>query len=107
MYVDDLAEAVTFLMENIEAPDLYEKQISFLNVGTGEDITIRDAAVLISEIIGYKGKIVFDPSHPDGTPRKLLDVSRINQLGWKFKTPLREGVEKTYKWFLSQIKNYH
>lgn len=99
LYVEDLADAIRFLMENVNAPDLYEKGISQINIGTGEDLTISELASLISNVIGFKGKIVYDSTKPDGTPRKLLDVSRINQLGWKYKTSLREGIEKTYEWF--------
>lgn len=104
MYVDDLAEGLGYLMENVEAKDLYEQNLSFLNIGTGKDLTIADLAKMISEIVGYKGEIVYDQSKPDGTPRKLLDVSRINSLGWKAKTDLKEGIEKTYEWFLAQLK---
>lgn len=100
MYVDDLAEGLVYLMENIEAKDLYDKDLSFLNIGTGEDLTIAELASLIAEIVGFSGTITYDISKPDGTPRKLLDVSRINALGWKAKTDLRDGVKKTYKWFL-------
>jgi GDP-L-fucose synthase len=100
LYVDDLAEAVIFLMENINANDLYEKGISQLNIGTGEDLSISELTGLISSIVGFKGEIVYDSSKPDGTPRKLMDVSRINKLGWKYKTSLKEGIEKTYEWFL-------
>ena len=89
-------------MENVDAKDLYEKGISQINIGTGEDLTIGELAKLISEIIGYKGKIVYDSSKPDGTPRKLMDVSRIHTLGWHHKTSLKEGIEKTYEWFLYQ-----
>lgn len=99
MYVEDLANAIIFMMENIEAKDLYEKGITHLNVGTGKDITIADLSVLISEIVGYNGKIEYDSSKPDGTPRKLMDVTRINSLGWKYKTELKEGIIKTYNFF--------
>jgi GDP-L-fucose synthase len=99
MYVEDLANAIVFMMENIEAKDLYEKGITHLNVGTGKDITIADLSVLISEIIGYNGKIEYDSSKPDGTPRKLMDVTRINSLGWNYKTELKEGIIKTYNFF--------
>ncbi len=102
MYVDDLAEGLCFLLENVDANTLYDQNLSFLNIGTGKDLTITELAKLISEIIGFKGEIVYDRSKPDGTPRKLLDVSRINSLGWKAKTELREGIKKTYDWFLSQ-----
>ncbi len=107
LYVEDLADAILFFLENINANDLYEKEISHLNIGTGKDISIDGLANLISEIVGYKGNIIHDDSKPDGTPRKLLDVSRINSLGWKYKTELREGIIKTYDFFkkkYSQVK---
>jgi GDP-L-fucose synthase len=99
MYVEDLANAILFMMENIDAKDLYEKGITHLNVGTGKDITISDLAKLISEIIGFNGVIKYDSTKPDGTPRKLMDVTRINSLGWKYKTELKEGIIKTYNFF--------
>lgn len=105
MYVDDLAEGLCYLMENIEAKELYNNNLSFLNIGTGKDLTITDLAKMISEIVGFEGEVVYDYSKPDGTPRKLLDVSRINNLGWKAKTKLSEGIEKTYKWFLEQFNS--
>jgi GDP-L-fucose synthase len=83
---------------------LYEKDISHLNIGSGKDITIDDLAKLIAEIVGFEGKIIHDATKPDGTPRKLMDVSRINQLGWKYKTELREGLIKTYKWFKDNME---
>jgi len=100
LHVDDLAEAIRFLLENVEAKDLYENGISFINIGMGEDLSINDLAALISKITGFNGKIIYDPSKPDGTPKKLLDVSRIHKLGWKHKISLQEGIKKTYKWFL-------
>jgi len=103
LYVEDLADAIVFLMENVDASDLYEKGISHINIGSGRDITIDNLAKLISEIVGFEGKIIHDTSKPDGTPRKWMDVSRINQLGWKYKTELREGLELTYKWFKDNI----
>lgn len=103
MYVEDLADAMVFMMENINANDLYEKGISQLNIGTGVDLTISELAKLISGVIDYKGKIEYDSSKPDGTPRKLMDVSRINSLGWKYKTGLKDGIEKTYKWYLEKF----
>lgn len=93
LYVDDLAEACCFLMDNYNEPDI-------INIGTGIDICIRDLAQLIKEITGFKGKIEFDASRPDGTPVKLLDVNKINKLGWQAKTELRSGIETTYKWFV-------
>lgn len=92
LYVDDLAEAVFVMMDKYN-----EKQ--FLNVGTGVELKIKDLAYLIKEVIGFEGKLVFDITKPDGMPRKLLDISRISQLGWKPKIDLKEGLEKTYKYF--------
>ncbi len=103
LFVEDLADAILFLMENVNAEDLYEKGLTHLNIGTGKDISIDGLANLVSEIVGYKGSINHDTSKPDGTPRKLLDVSRINSLGWKYKTELRIGIEKTYYWFLKTL----
>lgn len=101
LFVDDLAEAILFMMEKVEASDLYNLGITHLNIGSGKDISISDLAALISDIIGYNGKIEYDTTKPDGTPRKLMDVSRINTLGWKYKTELEEGIKKTYDWFLN------
>jgi GDP-L-fucose synthase len=81
-------------MENYEAPEL-------LNVGVGEDLTIAELAALVARIIGYSGRIVFDPSRPDGTPRKLLDVSRIQALGWHAQIPLEQGIALTYEWYIT------
>lgn len=102
LYVDDLAEAIVFLLEKVNADDLYKSGISQINIGMGEDLTISELATIISEVIGYSGKIVYDASKPDGTPRKLLDVSRINNLGWKAKTDLKSGIKKTYEWYLTK-----
>jgi GDP-L-fucose synthase len=99
LFVEDLADAILFLLENVDAKDLYEKGISHLNIGTGKDLTILELAKLVAEIIGSKGKIVHDSSKPDGTPRKLLDVSRINSLGWKHRTELQQGIVKTYEFY--------
>jgi GDP-L-fucose synthase len=100
MFVEDLANAIVFLMENIEAKDLYENGITHLNVGTGKDISIADLAKLVTEIIGFNGKILYDSSKPDGTPQKLMDVNRLNALGWRYKTELSDGITKTYDWFV-------
>lgn len=100
LYVNDLAEAVVFLMENLDAEDLYKQDISQLNIGTGEDVEIKNLAALIKQIVGFKGEIEYDETQPDGVPRKLLDVSRLNRLGWKQTTTLEEGLRKTYEWFL-------
>ena len=89
-------------MANINAKDIYENGISQLNIGTGKDISISDLAKLIAEITEFKGNIVYDSSKPDGTPRKLMDVTRINSLGWKYQTELKDGIGKTYEWFLKK-----
>jgi len=102
MYVEDLANAIVFMMANINAKDIYENGISQLNIGTGKDISISDLAKLIAEITEFKGNIVYDSSKPDGTPRKLMDVTRINSLGWKYQTELKDGIGKTYEWFLKK-----
>lgn len=95
MYVDDMADACVFLMENFSAKDIGE----LINIGTGTDCTIREIAELVKDVVGYKGNLVFDPTKPDGTPRKLLDVTRLHNLGWRDKTSLREGLVATYKDF--------
>ena len=99
--MDDLADAVLHLMQKVDAPDLYETGISHLNIGTGKDITIAELAELISKIIGFAGKIEYNTSKPDGTPQKLLDVSKLNKLGWKHKNKLKDGISKTYNWFIN------
>jgi GDP-L-fucose synthase len=96
MYVDDMADACVFLMENFTAKDIGE----LINIGTGEDCTIRALAELIKDVVGYKGDLLFDPTKPDGTPRKLLDVSRLQNLGWRYRTSLSDGLAATYKDFL-------
>ena len=103
LFVDDLAEAIVFLLENVNAKDLYQNGITQINIGMGKDLTINELAKLISEVIGFKGKIVYDSSKPDGTPRKLMDVSRINKLGWKATTDLKTGIQKTYNWYLQKL----
>ncbi|WP_041294674.1 GDP-L-fucose synthase [Ignavibacterium album] len=105
LFVDDLAEAIIFMMENVEALELYNLGITHLNVGSGKDISIAELASLIAKIIGYNGRIEHDTSKPDGTPRKLMDVSRINSLGWRYKTELEEGIKKTYDWFLNNFNS--
>jgi len=92
LHVDDLADASVFLMERYSSPEI-------VNVGTGEDLTILELAEMIGAITGFRGKLRFDRSKPDGTPRKLLDVSRLTALGWKARIPLREGIEQTYEWY--------
>lgn len=105
LYVDDLAEAILFLLENVNAKDLYDNGISQINVGTGEDLTIDELAKKISNLVGYNSKIVYDSSKPDGTPKKLMDISRLHKLGWKHKTSLEEGIKLTYEFFKNQSTN--
>jgi GDP-L-fucose synthase len=93
LHVDDLGRAVVQLLDVYDEPET-------INVGVGEDVTIRQLADTVAEIVGFTGEIVFDSSRPDGTPRKLLDVSRLRALGWGPRIPLREGIESTYSWFL-------
>lgn len=94
LHVDDLASACKLLLEG------YEDPLRIINIGCGEDITIHELSELTAEITGYQGRIEWDPSKPDGTPRKLLDISRLIALGWKPAIPLRRGIEETYQWFL-------
>ena len=96
LYVNDLADAIKFIINNNVRNEL-------INIGSGEEITIKDLANLICEVIGYNGSLLFDSSMPDGNPRKLLDSSKINSLGWKAKTKLKNGLEKTYKWYLENF----
>ena len=102
LYVDDMADACMFVFENLEAEELYGRNMAHLNLGTGKDITIKELALLISKIIGFDGKIKFDRSKPDGMPRKLLDVSRVARLGWKSNTDINTGIEKAYKAYLKE-----
>ena len=99
LHVDDMAAACVFLMQHHESEQL-------INVGWGEDVTIAELAALIARTVGYKGKLGFDPTKPDGTPRKLLDVSRLKTLGWMPGIALREGIASTYQWFLANQDEY-
>jgi GDP-L-fucose synthase len=93
LHVDDLADACFFLLENYDSPEI-------VNIGCGEDVTIRELAETVCEVLEYQGKLVFDPSKPDGTPRKLLDMRKLFSLGWKPKISLRDGIRDAYEWFL-------
>jgi len=106
LYVEDLADAIHFMLENLSAKNIYNNGISHINIGTGEDLTIEELANLIAEVVGFNGKIEYDATKPDGTPRKLLDVNRLHNLGWRHLTSLKEGIEKTYKWFLTNFIRY-
>jgi GDP-L-fucose synthase len=98
LYVDDMVGACFYLMQHYDAEQIGE----FVNIGTGIDITIMELAELVGDIVGYHGEIAWDTSKPDGTPQKLLDLSRIHALGWKAKTGLREGIMQTYEWYKSK-----
>lgn len=100
LFADDLAKGVVFLMENKDAKDIGE----FINIGSGTDMTIAEIAQLVKETVGYEGKLVYDASKPDGTPLKLMDVSKINSLGWKAQTSLKDGLKIAYKDFLCGYK---
>ncbi len=99
LHVDDLADAVVFLMEN------YSDE-QYVNIGVGDDITIKDVAIMIKKVAGFSGELIFDASKPDGTPRKLLDVSKLHNLGWRASIGLTEGLNSTYQWFLDHQTNF-
>jgi GDP-L-fucose synthase len=99
LHVQDLAEAVVFAVENKFEENLY-------NVGTGVDLTIKDLAELIQKAVGHEGEIIWDSSKPDGTPRKLMDVSKMANQGWKAKISLEDGIESTYNWFLEHKHSF-
>ena len=108
LYSDDLAEACVFLLENIDYKDIAFKDDSgtiqaHINIGSGDEISIRDLAEMVKEVVGFNNKLVFDASQPDGTPRKLMDSSRLRNLGWKPKIHLKKGIELAYKDFLNNI----
>ena len=98
LFVDDLADACIHMLQHYSAEQ-------HLNIGTGEDLTIAQFARLVAEVVGYRGNIVFDPTKPDGTPRKLLDVSRLAALGWTARTPLKDGLERAYLSFVERVTN--
>ena len=96
LFVDDMAEAVIYALENNLPEHLY-------NIGTGKDITIKELAETIQSIVGHQGKILWDANKPDGTPRKLMDITKMKGLGWQYSTELEDGIKKTYQWFLENI----
>ncbi len=99
LHVDDLAEAVVFTLENNLSDNLY-------NVGKGEDLSIKELAELIQKIVGHTGEIIWDNTKPDGTPRKLMDVSKMTEAGWKAKIELENGIKDTYQWFLNNVNDF-
>jgi len=106
LYVDDMAEASLFVLELDERTYQAntESMLSHINVGTGKDVTIKEMAETMKEVVGFKGNLTFDSAKPDGSPRKLIDVSRLSNMGWKYSIDLEEGFKKTYKWYLNQDK---
>jgi len=106
LYVDDMAEASLFVLELDEKTyqTNTKPMLSHINVGTGKDVTIREMAETMKGVVGFKGELSFDTSKPDGSPRKLIDVSRLSNMGWKYSIDLEDGLKKTYKWYLSQNK---
>lgn len=100
LYVDDMADACVFLMENYEGEQ-------HVNIGTGKEVTIGELAEMVKEAVGYKGKLKFNSDMPDGTPRKLLDVSKLEGLGWKYKMELMDGIVEAYKWYKENTKKYN
>src|SRR5690606_13643492 len=108
LYVDDMAAASIHVMELDKNTYQANTQpmLSHINVGTGVDCTIREMAETMARVVGFKGNVVFDSTKPDGTPRKLMDVSRLASLGWRFSTELEDGLAKTYEWFLANQNNF-
>ena len=112
LHVDDLADATLFLMNLPEekfntllVPSPQSPVPALINIGTGEEVSIRELALLIREVVGFAGELVFDTSRPDGTPRKLSDVTRLHGLGWRHRIGLEEGLKETYRWYVENIKN--
>jgi GDP-L-fucose synthase len=103
IHVDDMADACLYLMNNIDADELYNIGISHINIGSGEEVSIKELAIMIKKVIDYNGNLVFNPDYPDGTPRKLLDVSRLNAIGWKSKIKLEDGLKSVYEWYLDKL----
>jgi len=106
LYVDDMAQASLFVLELDEETYKANTQpmLSHINIGTGKDVTIREMAETMKEVVGFKGNLAFNTTKPDGSPRKLIDVSRLSNMGWKYSIDLEEGLKKTYKWYFNQDK---
>lgn len=105
LYVDDLADALVFLLETVDAADIYNRGITHINVGTGKDISIRDLAVKIAKLAGFAGELRFDTNMADGTPRKLLNVCRLEALGWKHRYSLDEGLRLALDWYVRSLSD--
>jgi len=97
LHVDDVADAACFLMDNVSQP-------GFLNVGSGTDVSIRELAGVVAETVGYRGRFTYDAGKPDGTPRKVMDVSKLAALGWRARLPLDEGIRSTYRWYVEHVE---
>jgi nucleoside-diphosphate-sugar epimerase len=109
LHVDDMADASLFVLDLTEAAYRQKTRpmLSHINVGTGQDISIAELAELIARVTGFSGRIRYDRSRPDGTPRKLLDVSRLSALGWRSTIGLEDGIRQTYQWFLDHVADGH
>jgi GDP-L-fucose synthase len=103
LHADDLSDACLFIMNHVNAGDIYNLDISQINIGTGQDISIMELCRLIKQIVGFEGELVFDSSKPDGTPQKRLDISRLQQLGWRPKIAFKDGLKMTYDWYLNNL----
>ena len=105
LYVDDMAKAYIFVMEldKKKYQSNTKPMLSHINIGTGKDVTIKELAQTIKEVVGFNGKVSFDNAKPDGTPRKLIDVSRLSNMGWNYSVDLAEGLAKTYEWYLNNV----
>jgi GDP-L-fucose synthase len=102
LHVDDMVKACIFVMNHVRSIDIYGQGISHINIGTGEDLTISELCEIIREIVGFPGKIIYDNQKPDGTPRKLLNITRIKNLGWESRISLKRGIKDAYDWYLSE-----
>ena len=106
LYVDDMAAASLFVLELDEK--IYQANtkpmLSHINVGTGKDVTIREMAETMKDVVGFEGKLIFDTTKPDGAPRKLIDITRLENMGWKYSIDLKKGLEKTYEWYLHKYE---
>jgi len=103
LYVDDMAYACVYLLENLDADALYSSGVTHINIGSGIDLSIKELALAVRDVVGYKGKIIFDTAKPDGTPRKLLHIQKLTNAGWKYSTKLADGIKNGYSWYLQNI----
>ena len=103
LHVDDLSEAILFIINNVSVEEIYNRGISHINIGSGEELSIHELALMIKNVVGFKGKIKFDNSKPDGTPRKLLDTSIMNEKGWRPKIKLKKGIKDLYTYYKTYV----